>query len=377
MNQLLVNLIAGSSLLIAILIFLNPNKYNILGNRWLSLFIFCIFLMNIDEFLHYNNLNFSDVKFYVFSRYCIVPVFYFTIIYYVKPTKKWKPAYFLHFIFGLLFIILEQNSTQIVNGNLVINKEVSSNFSIYFNQFLMYIVLPSQFVVYFWQCFKEIEKHNQNIKKFSSNTEEIDLRWLRHILYIIISFSFFFVIYIFTHSAIMINSLLLISLLFIGYNAMRQKEIFPYSDNSKDEIRSIIREERKQESAKKREINTEDKKVYQKLLQMMQNDKPFLNPNLSLFSLANTLDISAHNLSFIINECSGENFNQFVNRYRIEEAKKLILNPKMNHLSILGVGFEVGFNSKSVFNSTFKKIIGFTPIQYKNKNLIDKISTEL
>ncbi len=369
MNQLLVNLIAGSSLLITILIFLNPNKYNIAGNRWLSLFIFCIFLMNIDEFLYYNNLNFGNLKFYIFSRYCIVPIFYFTIIYYVKPNKKWKPIYFLHFIFGLLFIIFEQNSTQIVNGNLVINKTVSSSFLIYFNEFLMYIVLPSQFIIYFWQCFKEIEKHNQNIKKFSSNTEGIDLKWLKYILYIIISFSFFFVIYIFTQSAVMINSLLLVSLLFIGYNAMRQKEIFPYSIDSKNEIPTIIREERKQKSTKKRELNAEDKKVYENLLQIMQNDKPFLNSDLSLFNLANKLGISAHNLSFIINECSGENFNQFVNRYRIEEAKKLIVNPKMNHLNILGIGYEVGFNSKSTFITTFKKVTDQTPNEYKKSNL--------
>jgi AraC-like DNA-binding protein len=368
MNQLLVNLIAGSSLLITLLIFFNPNKYNVPGNRWLSLFIFCIFLMNIDEFLYYNKFDFGNIKFYVFSRYCIVPVFYFTIIYFVKPNKKWKPIYFLHFIFGLLFIIFEQNSTQIVNGNLIINETNCSAFSMYFNQFLMYFVLPCQFVFYFWQCFKEIEKHNQNIKKFSSNTEEIDLSWLKQILYIIISFSFFFVIYIFTQNAVMINALLLISLLFIGYNAIRQKEIFPYSDNSKEEIKTIIKEEKKQETTKKKEITADDKVIYENLLQVMQNDKPFLNTELSLFSLANTLKISAHNLSFIINECSGENFNQFVNRYRIEEAKKLILDPKMNHLNILGIGYEVGFNSKSTFITTFKKFTNLTPNEYKKAN---------
>lgn len=377
MNQLLVNLIAGSSLLITLLIFFNPNKHNIPGNRWLSLFIFCIFLMNIDEFLYYNNLDFGTVKFYVFSRYCIVPIFYFTIIYFIKPKKKWKPIYFLHFIFGLLFIIFEQNSTQIVNGNMVISKTISSSFLLYFNQFLMYIVLPSQFIIYFWQCFKEIEKHNQNIKKFSSNIEGIDLKWLKHILYIIISFSFFFVIYIFTQSAVMINSLLLVSLLFIGYNAMKQKEIFPFSDISKKEIRTIIKEEKKQEKIKKREVNFEEQEVYEKLLVVMQNDKPFLNSELSLFSLASTLKISAHALSFIINECSGENFNQFVNGYRIEEAKKLIVNPKMNHLNIMGIGYEVGFNSKSTFITTFKKITNQTPSEYKKSNSTTLLGVEL
>ena len=197
MNQLLVNLIAGSSLLISLLIFLNPNKYNISGNKWLGVFVFCVFLLNIDECLYFNNIHCKYIKFYAFSIYCIVPVFYFTIIYFIKPDKKWKPIYYLHFIFGLLFIIIGQNSTHIVQGNMVINTTVSSGFLIYFNQFLMYFILPLQFIVYLWQCFTEISRHNQNIKKFSSNTHEIDLKWLKDILYIIISFSFFYFIYIF------------------------------------------------------------------------------------------------------------------------------------------------------------------------------------
>ena len=368
MNQLVVNFIAGSSLLISVLIFLNPNKYNISGNRWLGLFVFCIFLLNIDEFLYYNNLNFGYIKFYAFSIYCIVPVFYFTIIYFIKPYKKWKPIYFLHFIFGLLFVILGQNSTQIIHGNMVISETATSSFLIYFNQFLMYFILPLQFIVYLWQCFIEIEKHNQNIKKFSSNTQEIDLKWLKHILYIIISFSFFYFVYIFTQSAVMINSLLFITLFFVVYNAIRQKEIFPYSDNVKKEIQTIIREEKSLNVIKKRESNSEDKYKYENLLQIIQSEKLFLNTDLSLFSLANRLSVSAHNLSFIINEFSGENFNQFINRYRVEEAKKMILNSKNNHLTILGIGYEVGFNSKSAFNTTFKKVTNKTPNEFKKSN---------
>jgi AraC-like DNA-binding protein len=166
----------------------------------------------------------------------------------------------------------------------------------------------------------------------------------------------------------MINTLLLISLLFIGYNAMRQKEIFPFSDSSKKEIKTIIKQERKNNSSKKRQASDEDYKLYKALLQLMETEKPFLSSDLSLFSLANQLSVSAHNLSFIINEYSGENFNQFVNRYRIEEAKKLILNPKMKHLNILGIGYEVGFNSKSTFITTFKKLTNQTPNEYKKSN---------
>ena len=77
------------------------------------------------------------------------------------------------------------------------------------------------------------------------------------------------------------------------------------------------------------------------------------------------MNCTPHQLSYIINNGFDENFYQFINRFRIEEAKKLILNPNMNHLSLLGIGFEVGFNSKSVFNTTFKKNTGKTPSEFK------------
>ena len=101
------------------------------------------------------------------------------------------------------------------------------------------------------------------------------------------------------------------------------------------------------------------------LIQVMDNKKPFLDTELSLFKLASQLDISSHLLSYIINNGCNENFYQFINRYRIEEAKKMIQDPKMEHLSLMGIAFEVGFNSKTVFNTTFKKITNQTPSEFK------------
>ena len=114
----------------------------------------------------------------------------------------------------------------------------------------------------------------------------------------------------------------------------------------------------------------------------MDADKPFLDSELTLMKLATKLNSTPHQLSYIINTGFNENFYQFVNRYRVEEAKKIILDPKMDHLSFVGIGFEVGFNSKSVFNTMFKKISGYTPSEYKremtkNEQLIDKTSPSL
>ncbi|HEX8576272.1 MAG TPA: helix-turn-helix domain-containing protein [Flavobacterium sp.] len=101
----------------------------------------------------------------------------------------------------------------------------------------------------------------------------------------------------------------------------------------------------------------------------MKNNKPFLDCELTLVKLASMMDISIHQLSYLINTGFDENFYQFINRYRIEEANKLILDESMAHLNFQEIGFEVGFNSKSVFYATFKKYTGQTPSEYKASSI--------
>ncbi len=380
MHKIIINLIVGSSLLLAFLIFLNPNKHNKQGNRWLSLFVFCLFILNIDEFLAYNSLQ-LNFQFFLLSLFIVTPIFYFSVVYFINPTKKWKPIYYLHFAFGLFVMLFERNTIILKDEKLVLLTETISEFAKYSSQFLMYIVLPLQAIFYISYSYLEIVKHGKNINQFSSNTNEIDLKWLKKILYYIVFLGVLFVIDLITNRIEFLNFILLIGIYYIGYYAIKQKEIYPFSKNKKVEIAEIIEindDKNKFEIEKKKLIS--DEKLLQiktSLIEIMQDEKPFLNQELTLIILANNLKISAHNLSFAINESFNENFNQFVNRYRIEEAKKMILDPKMNHLSISGIGYEVGFNSKSVFNATFKKLENCTPLQYKNQDLILEISSEL
>ena len=67
----------------------------------------------------------------------------------------------------------------------------------------------------------------------------------------------------------------------------------------------------------------------------------------------------------MINAGYDQNFFQFVNQYRIDEVKKQLIDPKNDHLSIVGIGFNSGFNSKTVFNTSFKQSVGMTPSEYR------------
>lgn len=99
----------------------------------------------------------------------------------------------------------------------------------------------------------------------------------------------------------------------------------------------------------------------EKLLEQVEQHEAFLDADLSLRSLADRIELHPNKLSWLINEMHEQNFNQFINNYRIEHFKKLALNPESSQFSILGLAYESGFNSKTVFNTYFKKSTGQSP----------------
>ncbi|WP_035568052.1 helix-turn-helix domain-containing protein [Hymenobacter sp. IS2118] len=98
-----------------------------------------------------------------------------------------------------------------------------------------------------------------------------------------------------------------------------------------------------------------------KLLRLMDEEQPWLEPELTLAELALRLRTNTSLLSHVINTGCGQNFNDFVNRYRVAEAERKLQNPRLLHYSLVGIALECGFNSKSTFNRVFKKITGRTP----------------
>ena len=150
----------------------------------------------------------------------------------------------------------------------------------------------------------------------------------------------------------------------IGYAAFRQPELFS------GEL--TLRNGRKYE---KSTLTPEQADSYlQQLDTLMERERPFLNSKLKLPELARRLRISPHHLSQVINERRHQNFFDFINEYRIAEVKKLLADPAKQHLNLLGLAFEVGFNNKTSFNIAFKKHTGMTPSEYRQqRNAIDQL----
>ena len=99
----------------------------------------------------------------------------------------------------------------------------------------------------------------------------------------------------------------------------------------------------------------------------MEEEKPYLQPDLSLANLASKLNIPKPELTYLLNNFMGANFFSFVNQYRLKAVIQKLENPKYDHLTILSIAFDCGFNSKSTFNGLFKQLTGMTPTEYRLK----------
>lgn len=108
---------------------------------------------------------------------------------------------------------------------------------------------------------------------------------------------------------------------------------------------------------------------FKRVVQLVEREKLYRNPALSMDLLAQKSNLSNGYLSQIINQKEGKNFYDFINTYRVEEVKAHLNDADYDHYSILGIGLEAGFQSKSTFNAVFKKMTGMTPTQYKKAQL--------
>jgi AraC-like DNA-binding protein len=133
--------------------------------------------------------------------------------------------------------------------------------------------------------------------------------------------------------------------------------------NDQYEIRTILKKTVKKLPLS--EIN--ENPIFQKLLVLLKEKKIHHNPNLTRDTVAEQLGISSGYLSQIIKNNSSHSFSEFINSYRITDVKAMIKSPIFNKYSLLSIGLECGFNSKTSFYTNFKKETGLTPNEFRNK----------
>ena len=142
----------------------------------------------------------------------------------------------------------------------------------------------------------------------------------------------------------------------IGFVAMRQPEVYYGAVDGRPS-------KKKYESSS---LSQKDAENYAKaLLHYMNTETPYLEPNLKLADIADTLAMHPNHLSQVINEQLNQPFLTFINTYRIEAAKHILEDPDSDQKTMLQIAYEVGFNNKVSFNTHFKKMTGKTPTAYR------------
>ncbi len=99
----------------------------------------------------------------------------------------------------------------------------------------------------------------------------------------------------------------------------------------------------------------------------LENEKPYLNETLCRASLSGALGITPNNLSQVLSQSLNTNFYDLLNRYRVEEVKKRLVDPRYENYKIIAIAYDCGFSSKAVFNKVFKKITNTNPSDYKKQ----------
>ena len=156
----------------------------------------------------------------------------------------------------------------------------------------------------------------------------------------------------------------------VSYFGIKQPYLFKLVPEEKEETKEAKEHSTQKEKYKNSNLSDEQKEEYiEHIYAFMQTERPFLNAELTVQDLSKQLNISRHHLTEILNNDIGKNFFTFVNEYRVEEVKRRLLDERFEHLTIVAIAFESGFNSKSTFNSIFKQNTGLTPSQWKSQAL--------
>jgi len=376
------------SLFLAILLLILRRK-NILANRYLSIIVAGLGLMLLHQFL----IDTNYIKFFPYLIGITMPLeFIYAPTLYLYVRTMTKPSlcsyktkrHFLSVIIGTLlyipFYILDFDSkmTFVVSNYFHIPDNIKISFPI------AMLLSGTIFTIYLALSFKLLFSHTRNINQFFSYREKITLSWLRNLLLIMIGFWIFlafFYYYLVTSQSIeqtgqLISWFFVFTIpaaLYIGIMGLLQRRIYRSGSNSvtlnpqvnntiKSDDIDIVKQNKYSHSALTKEISV---RLLKRLTETMEQQKPYLDNNLTLPDLAELISTSPNYLSQVINQQLKMNFFDYVNSYRIRTAKELIINPLPHTNTILDIAMESAFNSKSAFYTAFKKQTGITPAQFK------------
>ncbi|HEX7846656.1 MAG TPA: helix-turn-helix transcriptional regulator [Chitinophagaceae bacterium] len=313
------------------------------------------------------------------------PILYF----YIRSFKEkitWQKMW-PHFIAFFVFLFLVHKnityfSAQYPNADRVPQEVLSSPTTI-----ALQLSRLIQQLIYFVLTRKALLSYQRSIQHLFSETSRMDLRWGKFLVngYLLLISSFVIIFPLMLRFHEYFNELLLLNMVlgtvyiyFATYKGAMQHTIWQVQPGISrelvqeeiievEEIKPIVAITAKQKITKPGLSADKIEDLADRIVDLMETDKLYQETELTLQQLAGKLQVPTYQVSQSLNEGLKKNFYDLVNGYRVEEAKRLLQDVRNRNYTILSVGFEAGFNSKTTFNTVFKKFTGFTPTEFRDK----------
>lgn len=354
----------------SIIVFCNP-KYKSNSNFYLSLLIATISLNNLYYwFIDINYISNLELYklYYIPWALLITPMYYFFVISYLnKKRVKLKFNNYLLFPF-YLFLSLHTslslskyffNLDRVFYTNLVENLYYIEEYS---------SATFTLIIIYF--IYKRIVYYEKNNSILNNKIILISTKWLKNILFFGVIISIIWMIMILYNQ---MNSYELFSsksryflwisnsalIYYLGYLGIYHNGIF----KQREVIRKTV-----PLGEKSTKVINHDSKI-DEIKKIIEEEKLFLNPNLSLSLLSKRFKLNESYFSHFFNQNSDINFSNYINILRVENVKKILVNDCFKNYTLISIALESGFNSKSAFYNAFKKETGITPTEYRKINL--------
>jgi len=280
------------------------------------------FTENHQLFPYFENLGFM-------AHSCVGPFLYLYLKKFIDVDFVFEKKYFLHFIPAGLILLL----SSVLTDYIWVDRK-------------LYVVLLYQLGLYFPFCFRLIMQNGKSLNLFEKKwlwflTIGLGSVWLAYV-----ANSLGLVPYISAAVVFTLASYVLLYLVVDNPNLFAPKT-------------PAIKKEHGYS-------NELDQRLMLKLVACLEKDKPYLNPGLTMPQCAKLIQLTPHRFSQLINQNTRQNFLEFINNFRVEEAKNKLRDPHKNNLTIASIAYEVGIHSLSTFNAAFKKRLKMTPSEYRN-----------
>ena len=360
------------SLFLALFLFTVNTKTKV-SNRLLAVFLI---LIGIDiggvllEFIVEKPTNLGMLKNSV--TFLQVPVFYLYVLSVCYSDFKLKSKHVIHIIPFVLanLVLLPRYYLVDIYSKIDFLQNTQNLIELKFN----YILLHIQIVVYMSAVFIILRKTKRLYQENYAGKNISSYHWLSQFA---IALTIFYALALLKNifkysehpniSEWLKIGLFLFQLLIVCWyllKALNNPSLFRNIDSGLKLVSDIVQEQNHIQSKKNEKSH---KEVIYNLETYMENEKPFLNPSVTIQRISDDINIPVRDLSILINHKMGQHFFDFINAYRIEHAMMILKDSTKSNVTILEILYEVGFNSKSSFNTAFKKHTGNTPTEYRKQ----------